>query len=282
MYMTEGQWDITVPSGTAGWVTPSGSNLPTATFSATQWGRWERGPITSEAGFSLASNSMSLTCIPQPTTVYPNLTIGILNAARNNLFLGATVQVWTAYMPLGEYGKVSEGIETKFLGTIQKTNKLNRTQVVFDVGDPLIIAGLKIPTRLMEPACPWSVTDGNCTLVASGTDVNGYHMTQAFAAASGSTVSSLTPSVSFAQPAGYFTQGVVTCTSGQNAGLSQTVKLHATTLTLMNPFILPVTVGDTFSVLVGCDHTLSTCTAKFGNQANYGGTDFVPPAANAV
>jgi len=53
MYATEGQWDITVPSGTGGW---SGS---TTTFSATQYGRWNRGAITSEAGFNLEANDLT-------------------------------------------------------------------------------------------------------------------------------------------------------------------------------------------------------------------------------
>ena len=66
---TEGQWKVTVPSGTAGW---SGS---TTTFEANKYGRWQRGVITSEAGFDLKANTMDLTCVPQSTTTYPGLVI---------------------------------------------------------------------------------------------------------------------------------------------------------------------------------------------------------------
>jgi uncharacterized phage protein (TIGR02218 family) len=274
---TEGQWDITVPSGTAGW---SGA---TTTFSAMTNGRWNRGAITSEAGFNLNANTMSLTCLAQQGTAYPGLSVGILSAAMNGLFDAAIVWVYTAYMPLGSYGTVSNGIETKFQGTITKLSDVNRTKAEFECGDPMYLLNMKIPTRTFQPDCPWSVTDSNCTLNSGGTDINGYHMTQAFTAASGSTQWFVTPVTAFTQPEGYFTQGVVTCTSGNNSGLSQTCKLHASgNLMLMNPWFLPVSAGDTFSVLVGCDHTLTTCTKKFGNSINHGGTPFTPPSSTAI
>ena len=34
--------------------------------------------------------------------------------------------------------------------------------------------------------------------------------------------------------------------------------------------------GDAFEAYPGCDHTLATCAAKFGNQLNYGGFPYIP------
>ena len=34
--------------------------------------------------------------------------------------------------------------------------------------------------------------------------------------------------------------------------------------------------GDAFEAYPGCDHTLSTCADKFGNQLNYGGFPYIP------
>lgn len=45
-------------------------------------------------------------------------------------------------------------------------------------------------------------------------------------------------------------------------------------LTLLTAALLPV--GATVTVLPGCDHTLSTCDAKFGNAVNYGGQPWIP------
>jgi uncharacterized phage protein (TIGR02218 family) len=275
---TSGQWGITVPEGTNGWVTPSGSNLSTTTFHATDYGVWSRGAITSEAGFDLNSNTMTLTCVPQAGTAYPGLNVGILYAALNGLFDAATVTVWTAYMPIRSYGHVSHGIETKFFGTITKINEIDTTHVEFDVGDPLYLLNLKVPTRCFKPDCAWNFGDGNCNPPKG---IASY--TQAFTAAEGSTVWSLMPATAFTQAAGYFTQGIVSCTSGANSGLSQTVKLHASgTLTMMNPWLLAPNVGDTFSVVAGCDHTPTTCLNKFDNLGNFGGTPFVPPQSQTV
>ena len=281
---TNGQRAITVVSGTAGWVDASGASLPTTTFHSKTYGRWSRGPIVSEASFSLKSNPMKLTCVPSATTVYPGLNVPVLNAALGRLFDAATVQVWTAYMPLGQYGTV-QGVETKFYGTINKCSKLTSTSVEFDCGDPFFLLGgnTKVPTRCFKPDCPWSFGDGNCGINLSGTDTNGYHITQAFTAANGSTAWQLLPVTSFSQPNGYFTQGIVTCTSGANAGLSQTVKLHASgALTLMAPWLIAPNPGDTFSVVAGCDRTFTTCQNKFNNKVNFGGTPYVPPQTRSI
>jgi uncharacterized phage protein (TIGR02218 family) len=276
---TSGGWDITVPSGTNGW---TGA---TTTFSANTYGRWERGAITSEAGFDLSSNSMSLTCIPQSDTSYPNLNVGILAAAFNGLFDAAIVNVFTAYMPTDNYGDVSVGIETKFAGFIEKITNINRLMVEFECQDPFYLMNQKIPGRIIQAGCQWSFADGNCA-ISGGASA----FTQTFTAKTGSTSSVLIPTTAFTQAEGYFQQGVVTCTSGANAGLSQTVKLHASgQLTMTMPFILPVNVGDGFSAIKGCDKSTSMCansiTATGGtvnNLIHYSGAIAVPVPLDAI
>jgi len=278
MTTTDGQFDITVPSGTAGW---SGA---TTTFSSTAFGVWTRGAITSEASFSCKANTITLTCVPQPNTVYPSTTMGTLAAAMQGLFDAAQVQVYTAYMPLGGYGNVSNGIETKFVGTITKISDVNRVHVEFECADPMYLLDMKVPTRLFQSDCPWSFCDSNCTLTAANYTVN-------FTAKAGSTQWTLQPVTTFTQAAGYFSQGVVTCTAGANAGLSQTVKLHDSsgTLELAYPLLLPVVAGDTFSVLMGCNKTMPACaTTKTAagtttnNLINFGGTPYTPVPTSAV
>jgi uncharacterized phage protein (TIGR02218 family) len=276
---TEGQMDLTVPSGTPGW---SGA---TTTFSSTKYGVWNRGSITSESGFNLHSNSMTLTCVPQPTTLYPaaGSTLGLLSAAFNGLFDASQVTVWTAYMPTGNYGNVSNGLETKFIGNVTKISDINRTKVEFDCNDSLYLLNMKVPTRLYQSNCPWSFCDSNCTLSAP-------LYTQAFTAKTGSTQLNLIPVTAFPQAAGYFTQGVVSCTGGKNSGLSQSVLLHASgTLQMTIGWLLPVSAGDTFSVIKGCDKTLPTCAATTtaagaatNNTINFGGHPYIPPSSSAV
>ena len=270
MFLSEGPQNITIPSGTGGW---SGA---TETFLATTYGRWSRGAITSEAGFNLNSNTMSLTCIPQQSTTYPGASIGLLNAALQGLFDAASVTVLTTYMPIGNYGNVSAGLETKFTGTITKITDINRVKVEFECSDPLYLLNMKVPTRLFQANCPWSFCDSNCTLSAAS-------YTAAFTATSGSTNYTLIPATAFTEPVGYYTQGVVRCTSGVNSGLSQSVKLHDSygNLELAAPWIMPVAIGDTFTVIKGCNKTMSACESV-NNLINFGGTPFTPPATDAV
>lgn len=77
------------------------------------------------------------------------------------------------------------------------------------------------------------------------------------------------------QPAQYLQNGILTWTSGPNAGLKHEVKNHtvgaSTEIELYLPtFITPAT-GNTFSITAGCDKTLATCKAKFSNGINFGG-----------
>lgn len=279
LYATEGQWDITFLGNTPGW---SGGQV---TFLSSQYGLWSRGAITSEASTKVQSNTMSLTCKPQPTTTYPGLNIGILSAALNRLFDAATVWVYTAYMPSNQYGNVSAGIETKFQGTITKAPKLRRNLVTFECADPLFMLNMKVPSRLFQSNCPWSFCDVNCTLNAANYTVN-------LTAAAGSNQNTIVPSAVLSQAAGYFAQGVIKCLTGENAGLSQTVKQHANgNIIVMAPWVLPIAAGDTFAVIKGCDKTAGTCagtlqangTAEPNNwQTRFGGMPFVPPATSAI
>lgn len=273
--VTDGQWDITFTTATPGWLGAL------TTFYATKYGNWQRGSITSEAGFKCSANSMDLTLIAQPGTTYPGTSLGILNATLNHLLDGATVWVWTAYMPLGQYGNVSNGVMPKFQGTICKWSQMGRTGVKFDCADPLYLCNLKVPARLFQSNCAWSMCDANCSLSAAN-----YTVPFAAGTATQTTLGTLT------QPDGYFAQGVVTCVTGQNAGLSQTVKSYAAgVLTTMVPWLLPVAPGDTFTVIKGCDKTPTTCaatthadgTAESQNwQIRFGGDPFIPPASTGI
>lgn len=268
---TDGQFDIAIPSGTPGW------SSSTLTYRASQWGSWSRGSITSEASFDLHSNTMSLTCVPQLGTTFPGTSTGILSGALNGLFDACTVVVQTVYMPFGQYGDVSNGVETKFSGTITDISEVSRNKVVFDCADWTYLLNMKVPSRLIQSNCPWGFADANCGLSATSFITN-------FTAAAGTTGWTLIPQTAFSQAAGYFTQGVVKCLSGANVGLSQSVKVHDTSghLQVMYPWLFTPAVGDTFSVIAGCDKSVSTCEQKFNNLVHFGGMPFVPPPQNAV
>ena len=80
---------------------------------------------------------------------------------------------------------------------------------------------------------------------------------------------------------GWFTGGVLTWTTGENAGHESHVKAHlsAGTETVIELWLAPplgILPGDTFSVNAGCDKTRSTCADKFANLMNFRGFPHMP------
>lgn len=82
-----------------------------------------------------------------------------------------------------------------------------------------------------------------------------------------------------AEAADYFTEGILTFTSGVNSGLSGKVKAHAAdgTFTLSLPMVGAVVAGNTYSVVAGCRKRLAEdCAAKFANALNFQGEPHRP------
>jgi hypothetical protein len=76
---------------------------------------------------------------------------------------------------------------------------------------------------------------------------------------------------------GYFTYGVVSWLTGQNAGYKMDVRQSSPgSITLALPMTYPIAVGDTYSIVAGCDKTASTCRQRFGNFVNFRGEPFIP------
>jgi len=89
----------------------------------------------------------------------------------------------------------------------------------------------------------------------------------------------------------WFSRGLLTWTSGPNAGRSMEVKLHSkspgnVTIVLWHGMAEAIAVGHEFTITAGCDKQLSTCRAKFNNVANFrgfphvAGNDFALSVAN--
>lgn len=78
--------------------------------------------------------------------------------------------------------------------------------------------------------------------------------------------------------AGLFNTGILTWTTGANAGRKIKVMTFgepAGVLTFVYPPDFPMAVGDTFSVVAGCDGQKSTCLG-YGNYLNFQGEADVP------
>lgn len=84
--------------------------------------------------------------------------------------------------------------------------------------------------------------------------------------------------------ADWFAYGLITWTSGDNAGLApMQVKRHEAdgTLELFEAAPYPMQVGDGYSLTPGCRKRLEDCRDKFNNVLNFGGFSFIPTEAEA-
>jgi len=76
---------------------------------------------------------------------------------------------------------------------------------------------------------------------------------------------------------GWFSGGMLSWSSGANAGRSVRVTVHAgQVLRLAEPPVLPVGEGDSFRIIAGCDKSFATCKGKFGNSLNFRGFPHLP------
>ncbi len=76
---------------------------------------------------------------------------------------------------------------------------------------------------------------------------------------------------------GYFTYGLVTWLTGANAGYQMDVRQFTPgTVTLALPMSYPIAVGDTYTIVAGCDKTVATCKARYANLVNFRGEPFIP------
>jgi uncharacterized phage protein (TIGR02218 family) len=81
--------------------------------------------------------------------------------------------------------------------------------------------------------------------------------------------------------AGWFALGRLSWTGGANAGRTAEVAAHSVSggvrqLTLLEAPVRPIAVGDSFTVVAGCDKRLETCRSRFDNVVNFRGFPHIP------
>ena len=123
--------------------------------------------------------------------------------------------------------------------------------------------------------------DLQCKVNLTSTALNGFAIT---ATRTVSVVGSDHLTLTFASdsaPTSHYKDGLVTFTSGLNAGLKRDVKAHTKTgstavVELRAAFPYAVSAGDTATLQAGCDRLFATCSAKFGNANNFHGEERLP------
>lgn len=125
--------------------------------------------------------------------------------------------------------------------------------------------------RVFSATCPWRLGDSRCQ-VALGPWTRTGSVTGSGADGRYSFLDTAQ-----AEEPGWFNEGVLTFTSGVNAGRSVDVRQWVDhTFTLHRPLPRPVTVGDTYTAIRGDDKRAVTCATVFQNLERFGGFPYLP------
>lgn len=227
---------------------------------------FKRGTVKTSIG--TAVNNMQLTLIGSVETLIGG--VPLCQFAEGGGFDNAIIEVDCLPMPVGSWGDASRGTYNIWSGVVADV-KGDGLSVQLNVASRLRILQQAFPPRTTIPTCNHTLFDPGCTLNKAAYMLNGVVSAGAWTTAAFDS--------SRLDADDYFDLGWIVWTSGANNGLVRTVKSFKNAggaFTLTYPLPNVPAAGDTFDVYPGCDKTLGTCTAKFGNQLNFGGFPYVP------
>jgi uncharacterized phage protein (TIGR02218 family) len=191
-----------------------------------------------------------------------------LVACKFGIFDGAEMILYRAFMPT--YGDTSAGLVNIFTGRVVEID-CGRSLATFNINSHLELLSQQMPRNLYQPGCLNTLYDSACTLVKSS-------FATTASASSGCTASTLNATLS--QATGYFNQGTLQMTSGNNEGFQRMVKTYTngtpSVVNVLFPFPYAISSGDTFAIYPGCDKQQTTCSSKFSNIANFRGMPYIP------
>ncbi len=130
--------------------------------------------------------------------------------------------------------------------------------------------------RTYQYACDAVLGDARC-----GVTLNGAAYTGTGAVLTSPLPQRLTVSGLAGYATGWFTRGLLTWTSGADAGRKAMVRAHGVsgggvTLDLWQRPVTAIGPGSTFTITAGCDQQFATCKAKFANGVNFRGHPHMP------
>lgn len=163
-----------------------------------------------------------------------------------------------------------------FTGRIAIVRDVTRIEARLTVNSDTELLDVKVPRNAYQPSCMNTLYDSACGIVRAS-------HTASSTAQSATDAARVYFTHNLGAAAGVYDLGVVTFTSGANAGISRTVRKYETVagsgvsrITLMGPLPSAVVSGDAYTISKGCNRTQATCSGVFSNLARFRGTPYVP------
>lgn len=196
------------------------------------------------------------------------------------LFDGATVDVYLIDWRTGESPTLVRRIGG---GTIGKTTQSGK-RFVMEALSPSAYLKQKPLLEVVTPSCRFDLGSTRCGVDIEALKVTGVVTGIYTDANNDAVVRRKFIDVTRSEGEGYFAEGIITWTSGANSGHRSKVKNFGESgdspstyiVTLWEPMVHPIQVGDTYEMTPGCDKLFDTCREKFNNGINFGGFPHVP------
>ena len=205
--------------------------------------------------------------------------VPFLQCVRNGILDGAIITRTLVFLPSWAFSASPIGGVVMFLGRVSTVDQVGRTSAEITVNSELTLLDIQMPRNLYGPNCN-NIFGDPATCGKSGLTRDAF--TQGRVApfqyvGSGSTSSVINWTSSTSTPNSSYVQGTIGFLSGQNAGATVNIRsTTSSTLILSYPLQFTPATADQIVLFQGCDHTLTTCTNTYNNQANYRGFPYVP------
>lgn len=251
-------WTITLKNGTVLRYTDADINLTLSgdTFYANDVLLKGAG-VNWTTGLEVGEDNLEM--FPSPTSMVG--AIPFKEAVKAGLFDRAIVRRERVFMTT--WGDTSPGSVVLFVGEVTDP-QATRNTVNMTCKDMRNLLNVNMNSRQFQPTCGFVFGDSNCGVVRAA-------LAKTSTVLSGSSGSVINCSLTDA--AGYFNNGVLTFTSGQNTGVSRSVKYWTPgQVQLVAPFPYTPAIGDAFSLTPGCTKNFAGATQAFTAGATSGST----------
>jgi uncharacterized phage protein (TIGR02218 family) len=227
----------------------------------------DRGKISTKLGLEVATVDMTVAASPA------DLINGapLIPFAQGRGFDGATLVLYRAFLPT--WTSAITGAVIAFSGRITQLKDVGRSKFTVTASAWTVLLNVNMGPDVFQAGCLNTHYDADCGLTP--TEVVG-------TVGAGATV--LGFNTSLTQADGYFSQGVITFTSGANAGLKRAVSTYLAAggaVSVAYPLPYPPAAGDSFTAVRGCQLTMADCSAQ-GNLTRFRGQPFTPPAISGA
>jgi uncharacterized phage protein (TIGR02218 family) len=232
----------------------------------------QHGDINEKRG--VETTNTDLTINYNPNDKIPELGTTWFNALQGGAFDGAYLSIdrlfspipWQYNMPNISSDFVLKG---RFFGRCD-IQEVKLTQATIDVKSPTDLLNAQLPRNLIKPSCLNRFCDTMCGL-------NKKDFAYEIVASSDSSKNSI---AIFGDnenyPDGFFDQGTMICTYGDNIGVTRSIKTFKDNKAIpAEPFKIQVSEGDRFTFWKGCAKTMTACEA-YKNINNFRGFPFLP------